>query len=124
MSEVIEKIGEPANISEEKSYTRLYYDGFYFGFDGNVADNPFLCAIFITDSDIKMLRNGVTVGSSLDKIENTYKFARVMKNTSFQEGGYILSNDDHEVADGGGIWICYKYDTNNIITEISAANGF
>ena len=123
LADVIETLGEPLDISKEEHYTSLYYNGFHFRFDGGYSNNPFLRAIFIEDGSIRMLRNGVAVGCSLDKMKSTYHFAREMKDTGFHEGGYILCTNDHVVADGGGIWIYYKYDSNGIITEISVTDG-
>lgn len=123
ISDVIKTIGKPLKTSSEDGYTTLSYDGVRIGFQGSVLDDPTLCSIVVTYGSIKMIRNGISVGSTLDELKAAYQFERAMKNTGFHEGGYILSASDHVVADGGGIWIYYKYDSNSVVKEICVTDG-
>jgi hypothetical protein len=120
MSEAIEKLGEPANTTEQDRFTRLDYPGFGLGFSGETGDDQILRVIYITDGSRQILRNKVTVGSTLDEMVSAYDFASVMKNTVGGEGGYILQKDELINA----IRIYYKYDVNNTITEINLSIGF
>lgn len=114
--EVENILGKPKSRELNNEYVKLNYESFSLGF---LSENQSSCAIFITDSTVKLLRDEITIGSLSSEIEKSYGNEREMR----EGGGIILGKDDHAIADGGGIWIYYKSDTDGIIQEIVITNG-
>lgn len=114
--EVENILGKPNSRELNNDYVKLNYEGFSLGF---LSESHSPCAIFITDSTRKLLRDGITMGSLSSEMEKSYGNEREMR----EGGGVILGKDSHVIADGGGIWIYYESDADGVIQEITITNG-
>ncbi len=103
-----------SETTDSMMWITLVFDGYAIAFN----ENKIIANIRVNSPDYKLGKHEIGIGSTIQEISHAYRFQEKVKDTDYNEVGFIDGYSGNPSDDSHKPWIFFLLDENSLVYEI------